>query len=45
MTLSEALRVLRDELRYRECMTDRVAEAFAALDDADVFAVIDEELS
>lgn len=42
MDLAEALVVLREEIKYRECMNDRVAEAFATLDNSDVFAAIDD---
>lgn len=37
-----ALATLRDELRYRECTNDRVAKAIAVMDDAGVFAPIDD---
>ena len=37
-----ALAILRDELRYRECTTDRVAKAIAVLDNSGVFDLLDE---
>lgn len=37
-----ALDELRDELVYRACMNDRVAEAFALLDNGGVFEEVDQ---
>lgn len=37
-----ALRVLREELMYRDCTNDLVADAIATLDNAGVFAPVDE---